>query len=76
MHNRCASPLCHYGSNGKIADVKLVDMQQSFNTVFVIAGILPLLASVIVLTVTGKIELMRLPGISQVPAPMDSPAVT
>jgi len=28
MHNRCASPLCHYGSNGKIADVKLVDMQQ------------------------------------------------
>lgn len=55
---------------------KLVDMQQSFNTVFMIAGILPLLASVIVLTVTGKIELMRLPGISQVPAPMDSPAVT
>jgi nitrate/nitrite transporter NarK len=55
---------------------KLVDMQQSFNTVFMIAGILPLLASVIVLTVTGKIELMRLPGISPVPAPMDSPAVS
>jgi len=44
---------------------KLVDMQQSFNTVFIIAGILPLLAAVIILTLTGKIELMRLPGITE-----------
>jgi MFS transporter, ACS family, hexuronate transporter len=41
---------------------KLVDMQQSFNTVFVVAGILPVLAAVIVLTVTGKIQLMQIPG--------------
>jgi len=48
---------------------KLVDMQQSFNSVFMIAGILPLLASVIVLTVTGNIGLMQLPGIKEVQHP-------
>jgi ACS family hexuronate transporter-like MFS transporter len=45
---------------------KLVDMQKSFNSVFMIAGMLPLLASVIVLTVTGNIGLMQLPGIKEV----------
>ena len=48
---------------------KLVDMQQSFNTVFIIAGILPLVALVIILTLTGKIELMRLPGITEEAVP-------
>jgi MFS transporter, ACS family, hexuronate transporter len=43
---------------------KLVDMQQSFNTVFVIAGILPVIAACIILTVTGKIGQMRLPGVT------------
>lgn len=41
---------------------KLIDMQQSFNTVFVVAGILPVLAAIVVLTVTGKIQLMPIPG--------------
>jgi ACS family hexuronate transporter-like MFS transporter len=44
---------------------KLVDMQQSFNTVFVIAGILPILAAFIVLTVTGRIQPMRIPGVTE-----------
>ena len=48
---------------------KLVDMQQSFNTVFIIGGILPLVALVIILTLTGKIELMRLPGITEEAVP-------
>jgi ACS family hexuronate transporter-like MFS transporter len=48
---------------------KLVDMQRSFNTVFIIAGILPLIALVIILSVTGKIELMRLPGITEETVP-------
>jgi hypothetical protein len=44
-------------------------MQQSFNMVFIIAGILPLVALVIILTLTGKIELMRLPGITEEAVP-------
>ena len=48
---------------------KLVDMQRSFNTVFIIAGILPLVALIIMLTLTGKIELMRLPGITEEAVP-------
>jgi MFS transporter, ACS family, hexuronate transporter len=43
---------------------KLVDVQHSFNTVFVIAGILPVIAAVIVLSVTGKIQVMQLPGLT------------
>lgn len=45
---------------------KLVDMQQSFNTVFVIAGILPVIAAVVLLAVTGKLGQMRLPGVTEV----------
>ena len=55
---------------------KLVDMQQSFNTVFIIAGILPMLAAVIILTLTGKIELMRLPGITEETVPAGIPAAS
>lgn len=43
---------------------KLVDMQQSFNTVFVIAGILPVIAAIILLVVTGKLGQMQIPGIT------------
>ncbi len=39
---------------------KLVDLQRSFNTVFVVAGMLPLIAAAIVLTVTGRIYMMQL----------------
>jgi MFS transporter, ACS family, hexuronate transporter len=48
---------------------KLVDMQQSFNTVFIIAGILPLIALAIILILTGKIGSMRLAGITEEAVP-------
>jgi MFS transporter, ACS family, hexuronate transporter len=53
---------------------KLVDLQNSFNTVFMIAGILPVIAAVIILTVSGKIELMRLPGGTEAPGIAHLPA--
>lgn len=37
---------------------RLVDVQHSFDTPFIIAGVLPLVALLIVLTVTGEIEMM------------------
>jgi len=47
---------------------KLVDMQRSFDTVFMIAGILPLLAAVVFLTVSGRIRMLHLPGINEAQA--------
>jgi len=55
---------------------KLVDMQRSFDTVFIIAGLLPVIAAIIVLTLTGRIELMRLPGITEEMAPASLPALS
>jgi MFS transporter, ACS family, hexuronate transporter len=40
---------------------KLVDIQRSFNTVFVIAGILPVLAALVFVTVVGRIRPIDLP---------------
>lgn len=54
----------------------LVDVQRSFDTVFVIAGILPVIAAIIVLTLTGEIGLMRLPGATNETAPASLPAVS
>jgi len=47
---------------------KLVDMQRSFDTVFIVAGILPLLAAIVFLTVSGKIRMLHLPGINEASA--------
>jgi len=55
---------------------KLVDMQRSFNTVFIIAGILPLIALVIILTLSGKLELMRFPGLTEEAIPSESAAIS
>lgn len=55
---------------------KLVDMQNSFDMVFIIAGILPVLAAVIILTVPGKIELMQLPGITEDVLPSGLPTAS
>jgi ACS family hexuronate transporter-like MFS transporter len=44
---------------------KLVDLQKSFNTVFIIAGILPLIAAAIVVIVTGKIHMMQLTSVGE-----------
>jgi MFS transporter, ACS family, hexuronate transporter len=55
---------------------KLVDVQRSFDTVFIIAGILPVIAAIVVLTLTGKIELMRLPGITEETVPASLPAAS
>jgi MFS transporter, ACS family, hexuronate transporter len=55
---------------------KLVDIERSFNTVFIIAGLLPLLALVIILTLTGKIEPLRLPGFTEEPAPSELAATS
>lgn len=55
---------------------KLVDMQRSFNTVFIIAGILPLIALVIVLILSGRIELMKIPGLTEEAVPSESVAIS
>ena len=54
---------------------KLVDVQQSFNTAFLIAGILPLLAALVVLTVTGKIRPLQMPvhSATSLGSPADNP---
>jgi len=52
---------------------KLVDMQRSFTTVFLIASILPVIAAVIILSVTGKIEMMRLADVADAPGVAHSP---
>ena len=39
----------------------LVDAQQSFQTVFLMAGILPIVAALVILTVTGPIAPLRMP---------------
>lgn len=51
---------------------KLVDLQRSFHTAFVIAGILPVLAAVILLTVTGRVGQMHLPGVTDALAAKDA----
>ncbi len=47
---------------------KLVDMQRSFDTVFVVAGILPLVAAVLFLAVSGRIRMLHLPRINEAEA--------
>ncbi|MBV8475468.1 MAG: MFS transporter [Acidobacteria bacterium] len=55
---------------------RLADIQRSFNVVFLIAGILPVIAGIIILAVTGKIELMRLPGSAEPPEVAHWPATS
>jgi hypothetical protein len=41
---------------------RLIDVQHSFNTVFVIAGVLPLVGAILMFAVAGKVQ--RLPSLA------------